>query len=128
MTRPSGNTFTSTSPQRDNWLVWLGVMGVSLFMTVVFWEPLWRGATLIGGDTFSYYFPQKTFLADALKRGEFPLWNPLVGAGYPIVAESQTGVLYPPMVIAYRFLDVHLAYSAIQLMHYAIAMLLICPH
>lgn len=121
MTRPSGSTTTSTSTDRDSWLVWLAVMGVSLFMTVLFWEPLWRGATLIGGDTFSYYFPQKTFLADALKRGEFPLWNPLVGAGYPIAAESQTGVLYPPMPVAYRFLDVHLAYSAIQLIHYAVA-------
>ncbi len=112
---------TTASDIRDSWLVWLGVIGVSLWMTVLFWEPLWKGATLIGGDTFSYYFPQKTFLADSLKRGEFPLWNPLVGAGYPIAAESQTGVLYPPMLVAYRFLDVHLAYSAIQLFHYTLA-------
>jgi hypothetical protein len=112
---------TTASDIRDSWLVWLGVIGVSLLMTVLFWEPLWKGATLIGGDTFSYYFPQKTFLADSLKRGEFPLWNPLVGAGYPIAAESQTGVLYPPMLVAYRFLDVHLAYSAIQLFHYTLA-------
>lgn len=119
MARQSVNTTTSSGC--DSWYVWLGVVAVSLLLTAFFWEPLWKGATLIGGDTFSYYFPQKTFLSDSLKRGEFPLWNPLVGAGYPIAAESQTGVLYPPMLMAYRFLDVHIAYSAIQLFHYAVA-------
>ncbi len=119
MTRAS--VATAPSHDRDRWQMWLGVLGVSLVLTVVFWGPLWQGATLIGGDTFSYYFPQKTFLSDALKRGEIPLWNPLVGAGYPIAAESQTGVLYPPMLVAYRLFDVHIAYSAIQLFHYVVA-------
>ena len=106
---------------RDGWLAWLLVIGVAVVLTVLFWAPLWQGGTLIGGDTFSYYFPQKTYLADALKRGEFPLWNPLVGAGYPIVAESQTGVLYPPTLLLYRFLEVGVAYSANQILHYIIA-------
>ena len=106
---------------RDGWLAWLAVIGIAVALTVLFWGPLWQGGTLIGGDTFSYYFPQKSFLSDALKRGEFPLWNPLVGAGYPIVAESQTGVLYPPTLLFYRFLEVSVAYSANQLLHYIFA-------
>jgi hypothetical protein len=106
---------------RESWATWLAVLAISIAMTVLFWGPLWQGETLIGGDTFSYYFPQKTFLSDSLQRGEFPLWNPLVGAGYPIVAESQTGVLYPPTLLFYRFLDVHIAYSANQLFHYVVA-------
>ena len=106
---------------QDRWTVWLAVTAVAVALTMVFWGPLWQGGTLIGGDTFSYYFPQKTFLSDSLKRGEFPLWNPLVGAGYPIVAESQTGVLYPPTLLLYRFLDVQAAYSANQVFHYIMA-------
>jgi len=121
MTRQS---VTEAAPAgRDGWVVWLGVTAVALVLTMLFWGPLWEGGTLIGGDTFSYYFPQKTFLSDSLKRGEFPLWNPLVGAGYPIVAESQTGVLYPPTLLFYRFLDVQGAYSANQLFHYVAAFL-----
>ena len=114
---------TSAAPPSplDRWLAWLAVIGIAVALTVLFWAPLWQGGTLIGGDTFSYYFPQKTFLSDSLKRGEFPLWNPLVGAGYPLVAESQTGVLYPPTLLFYRFLEVSVAYSANQLLHYVVA-------
>ncbi len=115
------STPPATPTPKDGWLAWLAVIGVAVALTVLFWGPLWQGGTLIGGDTFSYYYPQKTFLADALKRGEFPLWNPLVGAGYPLVAESQTGVLYPPTLLLYRFLEVSVAYTANQLLHYVIA-------
>ncbi len=114
-------TAVTTPSNPDGWAVWLAVLGVATAFTVLFWGPLWEGETLIGGDTFSYYFPQKTCLADSLKRGEIPLWNSLVGAGYPAVAESQTGVLYPPTLLFYRCLDVHLAYSANQLFHYIMA-------
>jgi hypothetical protein len=111
----------ATPSHQDGWLAWLSVVSIAVGLTVLFWAPLWQGGTLIGGDTFSYYFPQKTFLADSLKRGEFPLWNPLVGAGYPLVAESQTGVLYPPTLLLCRFLEVGVAYSANQILHYIIA-------
>ncbi len=115
-------TMAATTPvERDGWLAWLAVMGIAIVLTVLFWGTLWQGGTLIGGDTFSYYFPQKVFLSEALQRGEFPLWNPLVGAGYPVVAESQTGVLYPPTYLLYRFLEVHVAYSANQILHYIMA-------
>ena len=114
---------TAVAPptRRDRWPAWLAVVGIAVALTVLFWGPLWQGGTLIGGDTFSYYFPQKTFLSDSLQRGEFPLWNPLVGAGYPVVAESQTGVLYPPTLLFYGVLEVSVAYSANQLLHYIIA-------
>ncbi len=119
MTQQSAAPATPT--HQDRWLAWLAVIGIAVALTVLFWGPLWQGGTLIGGDTYSYYFPQKAFLSDSLKRGEFPLWNPLVGAGYPIVAESQTGVLYPPTLLFYRFLEVSVAYSANQLLHYIFA-------
>ena len=106
---------------RDGWAAWLMALLTAVVLTLLFWGPLWQGETLIGGDTFSYYYPQKTFLSDSLKRGELPLWNPLVGAGYPTIAESQTGVLYPPTLVLYWLLDVQQAYSANQILHYIVA-------
>lgn len=102
-------------------LVAAGVIVAAVALTVVFWRTLWEGGGLIGGDTYSYYFPQKTFFADWLKRGELPLWNPLVSLGYPALAESQTGVLYPPNLVLYRLLDVNAAYNASHLLHYVAA-------
>ena len=96
-----------------------GVMGIGL--TVVFWFTLWAGGGFVGGDVYSYYFPQKTLYADGLCSGELPLWNPRTGHGYPLVGESQTGVFYPFHLLFYRLLDVNCAYSAIHLLHYVLA-------
>ncbi len=96
---------------------------VAVGLTWVFWEPLWRGGSLIGGDLFPYFFPQKVFLAEQLRAGAIPLWNPFTGDGYPTIAESQTGVCYPPDLAAYRFLSVTTAYNAVQLLHYVFGFL-----
>jgi len=75
----------------------------------------------VGGDLYPYFFPQKTFLAKSLEQGEIPKWNPLVGFGYPVIAESQTAALYPPNLLAYSFLDVNTAYNTVQMAHYIFA-------
>ena len=97
------------------------VVGFSIALTWVFWRPLWTGGGLIGGDIYPYYLPQKAFYADRLRAGEFPLWNNLVGHGYPLVGESQTGAFYPLYLLLYRTLDVNAAYSAVHLLHYVLA-------
>lgn len=105
-------------PPFSRWAVALAVG-----LTVPFWWILWLGGGLIGGDIYSYSMPQKVFLADALARNEIPLWNPLVGAGYPVLAESQTGALYPLHLVLYRLLEVQTAWTAVLLTHYIAAFL-----
>ena len=92
----------------------------ALILTVIFWSPLWQGYGLIGGDLYTYYFPQKSFLVDRLHNGEFPLWNNLVGHGYPLVAESQTAPFYPAHLL-YGLLSLNNAYNGVQLLHYVLA-------
>lgn len=99
-------------------LIWVPLLGVLL--SLLFWWDLWFGGGLIGGDLYTYFFPQKTFFVDQLRQGEFPLWNNLAGHGYPLVAESQTGVFYPPHFL-YLFLDANSAYNGVQLLHYILA-------
>ena len=95
--------------------------GVGLGLTALFWPGFWSGKGLIGGDSYPYFLPQKVFYAERLADGELPLWNNLVGHGYPLVAESQTGVFYPPHLAVYPFLDVNTAYNLLQILHYALA-------
>lgn len=97
------------------------ILALAIVLTVVFWWPLWMGGGLIGGDTYSYFFPQKQFLSESLQSGEFPLWNNRTGFGYPLIAESQTGALYPPHLLLYGLLDVNTAYNANQIAHYVLA-------
>ncbi|MCH8147499.1 MAG: hypothetical protein IH987_05820, partial [Planctomycetes bacterium] len=82
--------------QRESLIATSLVVAIAVGLSYVFWRDLWHGGGLIGGDLYTYFFPQKTFLVDRLRAGEFPLWNNLVGHGYPLIAESQTGALYPP--------------------------------
>lgn len=65
------------------------------------------------GDIFRLYYPQRAVYAAALRAGHVPLWTPDVLAGYPLLAEGQTGMFYPLNLLLYRFLpiDVALNYS-----------------
>ncbi len=113
---------SSSNPiRRSEWLVAL-VAAVGL--TVVFWGALWSGGGVVGGDTYTYFLPQKQFLAERLQAGELPRWNNRSGLGYPLVAESQTGVFYPPNLVLYRWLDLQTAYNASHLLHYIAAFVL----
>ena len=98
-------------------------LSLAIGLTFCFWWPFWLGGGPIGGDLYSYYMPQKAVLAEALEQGEYPLWNNRAGFGYPLVAESQTGALYPPSLILYRVFDLNTAYVVSQLLHYVIAFL-----
>ncbi len=93
---------------------------VAVAMTFLFWWPLYGGAGFIGGDLYPYFFPQKAFLADRLRAGEYPLWNDLSGFGYPVLGESQTGAAYPFHLLFYWFFDLNTAYNIEHLLHYVI--------
>ncbi len=96
-------------------------MLAAVLLSVVFWFPLWTGGGLIGGDIYAYYLPQKAYFADCLRAGELPLWNNLIGHGYPQVAESQTGVFYPLNWLLYLPLELNTAFSASIISHYVLA-------
>ncbi|MBM81622.1 MAG: hypothetical protein CMJ78_13670 [Planctomycetaceae bacterium] len=87
-------------------------------LTLIFWNKLWLGGGLIGGDSLTYFFPQKTYFADRLADDEVPLWNNLAGHGYPLVADSQTATWYPTTLLFYATLDVNTAFNANIILHY----------
>ena len=106
---------------RREGLGWLATGGLALGLTLVFWLPIWCGAGFVGGDIYSYFFPQKVIYSEALHAGELPLWNAHAGFGYPLLAESQTGIFYPANLVLYRLLDAHSAFHVSFLLHYFLA-------
>ncbi|MEC7557013.1 MAG: YfhO family protein [Planctomycetota bacterium] len=103
-----------------SWRSWLVATVVGLGLSLVFWWSLYSGGGLLGGDIYTYFFPQKAYLAEHAVRGELPLWNNRVGHGYPVVGESQTGLFYP-FHLLYAVLSVNAAYNTVQLVHYVLA-------
>lgn len=55
------------------------------------------------GDVVNYIYPVKLFMAEAIRRGELPLWNPYTFTGYPFIYNTQAGFFYPFSLFYYWF-------------------------
>jgi len=67
-------------------------------------DPLWQAlaphsftapANPLDSDALTEFYPWTALAAQALHRGQLPLWNPYAFAGTPFLAAMQTGLLYP---------------------------------
>ncbi|MCA9792035.1 MAG: hypothetical protein KC910_09585 [Candidatus Eremiobacteraeota bacterium] len=68
-------------------------------------------------DVTVFFFPQDVFINQRLKKGDLPLWNPHIFSGHPLVASGQSGLLYPPRLLAHRWLGPGQARSLLLLVH-----------
>jgi hypothetical protein len=74
-------------------------------------------------DTDSFYAPMQAFLHRELAAGNWPTWNPYAFGGMPFAGEPQSGVFYPPALLANGLLAPANALIALCLFHYGIALL-----
>jgi hypothetical protein len=82
----------------------LGIPALLLAAPLVFFHRLFlMGETFLLRDLFDWFYPWRTFAADSLARGDFPLWNPYSYMGTPFLANMQSGLLYPPNVVFWLF-------------------------
>lgn len=67
---------------------------------VVFWRIWWPDARLRQvfqyGDFVEQHYPMRVFVADELRHGRLPLWDPYTFSGEPAVAMSLFAPYYPP--------------------------------
>ena len=69
-------------------------------LTVLIYYPLTiQGRVLSSFDSLVYFYPNAVYIADRLRAGQLPLWDPYIFAGVPFLANSQVGVLYPPNLL-----------------------------
>lgn len=61
--------------------------------------PWLSGAVTIPWDAKAHFQPQIQFLAESLRRGESPFWNPYVFAGHPQIADPQAMIFSPPFLM-----------------------------
>mgnify|MGYP001117858837 CR=1 FL=1 len=94
----------------------VGALLIVALLTLLFFRPvLLEGAWLPagGGDNVSFIFPMYRFIAGSLAQGELPLWNPYQYAGYPLIADNQAGIFYPPNLLLF-LLNPNFSYAAIE--------------
>ncbi len=97
-------------------LLAVGLPGVML-------APVWRLSGLgADEDDVLYYLPARTFFAESLAAGQWPLLNPWNGLGRPFLADPQTALFYPPTWL-FALLPARTAYAASLWLHYTLALL-----
>ena len=76
-----------------------------------------------GVDTSAAAIPFATFLHDRLAHGDLPFWAPGAFSGQPFAADAQSGVFYPPTLLASWLLAPLAALRAVATVHYLLAAL-----
>jgi hypothetical protein len=108
-----------------------GAMALMLFMVLWFGhEMVVTGKIPFFRDLGPYFYPMRFSLAEDLRSAALPLWNRHVAAGFPLLADFQSGAFYPPHLL-FLLLPFFSAVSAIFLFHYCVAAsgsYLLCRH
>ncbi|MBI1802404.1 MAG: YfhO family protein [Chloroflexi bacterium] len=71
------------------------LLALAVLIVVFFWKLALSNLIMAGVDVFTYFYPYRAVVNDALAHGRLPLWNPNLFMGVPLLSNGQAGVLYP---------------------------------
>ena len=99
-------------------------VGAVIVVVLAVLPPLTLGGKLASSaDLTAFYAPFASFLHDRLAAGDLPFWAPGAFSGQPFLADAQSGVTYPPMLLAAWLLGPIDALRTVATFHYLIAAL-----
>lgn len=98
----------------------LSILFLSTVAVLYFWSATGGELLLTERDLSVFFIPPRELWSEALKSGEFPLWNPYSFSGHPLFATLQPGVLYPVNLLLV-FLPFDIALNWTIIVHYAMA-------
>lgn len=75
--------------------VWLFSAGLISVLVAFYWPFLTNDRNYYQSDLTYYFEPFTRFIADALRQGRLPLWNPYLYCGMSQVAVPSPGIFYP---------------------------------
>ena len=74
----------------------LAVLGLVALVGALFPDAWFRGGVFFQRDILSYWYPHIEVFVRVLAQGTWPLWNPLVTFGAPLLADPNLQLAYPP--------------------------------
>lgn len=84
------------------WRGWIDVVALAFLGGLVlyyFRDAILHGRIFFESDTSAFYYPLTSRYDQALASGELLLWTRAIFAGFPLFADSETGMLYPVNVL-----------------------------
>ena len=106
---------------------------LSLLALMILWfggEMVWDDKVPFFRDLAFYFYPMRFSLAASFHAGELPLWERHAAMGFPLLADFQSGVFYPPHLL-FGILPFFTGLRAVFLIHYLVAAAgayLLCRH
>src|SRR5881296_572659 len=79
------------SQNPDLWCPLLLLLAWALFFS----DPLFSSKNFYFRDILNFHFPLRRLLIDSYAAGEFPLWNPYIFLGQPLLANPNYLAFYP---------------------------------
>lgn len=77
----------------------LSIAVLFVLLLLAFGDVLFAGRALFARDIYAFHFPGRATLRQIVTAGEFPSWNPAIGAGQPLAANPNNQAFYPPHLL-----------------------------
>ncbi|MGA7385389.1 MAG: hypothetical protein WBW81_12060, partial [Methylocella sp.] len=74
------------------------ILSLVIFYGLALASWLYSG-TVVPWDSKNHFYAMFRFLGDALRNGEIPLWNPYLLGGHPAIADPQSLIFTPSMML-----------------------------
>jgi hypothetical protein len=71
-------------------------------------------------DPFYTFYPRRHFFTASLQQGTYPLWNPYIFGGHPVMGDTAAQTFYPPSALAAVFLSAARALPVLAWFHLAL--------
>ncbi len=74
---------------------WTAAASLYAVLSLAILARLWTISAAPKWDAHNYFYPAFVYLADAVREGRFPLWDPYTNCGLPFHADPQAATLNP---------------------------------
>ena len=93
---------------------------VVLLNLLFFADALFTDKTFFFRDVSFFHYPLKHLVTEAYARGEWPLWNPYIQLGQPLLANPNSMAFYPTQIL-FQILPFETAFELHFILHCILA-------
>src|SRR5262245_55906613 len=112
---PSDNLIHRILKTDAFWVILLVLLNVGFFS-----DALFTNKTFFVRDVSFFHYPLKKLVTEAYSQGHWPLWNPYVQLGQPLLANPNAMALYPTQLL-FQLLPFELAFDLHFVLHCLLA-------